>query len=723
MVFLFYFFTFDKNNHSYELITNWTNSTSEPSCIIHSGSNKTYDIITRPIPSESIHNNLVSSTAYIEKTTNNNIESSISIEEVIISSNILYQNTEKNNHNDSSSYIGESMETISISSEFIDNNSYNHINSYLFNEEQIESTYIPSEHLDIFTYYNISILSSFADESIATISILSENNILNITKEQLIENLTDIIKDKEIDKIYELDGEDYKILIYPTNATTLSKKTHVNFEKCESILREYYHFGNSSILTFCQIEIENPNEHSLINQLEYKVYDEHKKELNLSICNNVNVQVVYSMKNDTNLDISKINSFKDSPVDIFDINDDFFNDVCQPYSDSGNDLILEDRIKNIYQNFSLCEEGCIYNDISLENMTVSCECKVKESINIIISEINMDYIKGVSTTNFDIIKCYNLVFSLDGKKENIGFWIFTFLIIAHIPFLILYFMRGIKPIKEYLFKEMVKYGYIRMIKDNKTKTKKGKSSPPKHNKNKNNKRKHNKIIKNNNLILIDSSIINNINMDKSKNKLTNKKIKDINDDNLYKYLKNNIKSHQIKRAKKKLNKKSLKKCNNKKQNIVANIPTEGIENNKQDNKQIDNEDLNLISINLNLSRKKKYYPNNSLITLYNYTMQEAFIYDKRDLFRIFYIILLSKQAIFHAFLYSSPLEVFSLRICRLFFIISSDLALNAFFYFNDNISEKYKTSKSLIEFTFTSNITVILLSTFVGFILMTFLLN
>ena len=62
---LFYFFTFDKNNHSYELITNWTNLTSEiPSCIIHSGSNKTYDIITRPIPSESIHNNLVSSTIW-----------------------------------------------------------------------------------------------------------------------------------------------------------------------------------------------------------------------------------------------------------------------------------------------------------------------------------------------------------------------------------------------------------------------------------------------------------------------------------------------------------------------------------------------------------------------------------------------------------------------------------------------------------------------------------
>ena len=101
-------------------------------------------------------------------------------------------------------------------------------------------------------------------------------------------------------------------------------------------------------------------------------------------------------------------------------------------------------------------------------------------------------------------------------------------------------------------------------------------------------------------------------------------------------------------------------------------------------------------------------------------MEEAWKYDRRQLCEIFYIFLLSKQAIFHAFLYRSPLEVFPIRICLLFFIISSDLALNAFFYFNDNISKKYTYTKSLILFTFSNNFTVILLSTLVGFVLLTF---
>ena len=137
------------------------------------------------------------------------------------------------------------------------------------------------------------------------------------------------------------------------------------------------------------------------------------------------------------------------------------------------------------------------------------------------------------------------------------------------------------------------------------------------------------------------------------------------------------------------------------------------------NQNINKEGLNFISINLNFSRKKKYIPQDSHITLYNYTMEEAMKYDRRQLCEIFFIFLLSKQAIFHAFLYRSPLEVFPLRICLLFFIISSDLALNAFFYFNDNISKKYRYTKSLISFTFSNNITVILLSTLVGFVLLT----
>ena len=50
-------------------------------------------------------------------------------------------------------------------------------------------------------------------------------------------------------------------------------------------------------------------------------------------------------------------------------------------------------------------------------------------------------------------------------------------------------------------------------------------------------------------------------------------------------------------------------------------------------------------------------------------------------------------------------------------MLSSDLALNSLLYLNDNISKKYKYASNLFLFTFSSNITIILLSTLLSFIL------
>ena len=102
-----------------------------------------------------------------------------------------------------------------------------------------------------------------------------------------------------------------------------------------------------------------------------------------------------------------------------------------------------------------------------------------------------------------------------------------------------------------------------------------------------------------------------------------------------------------------------------------------------------------------------------------YTFKEAITSDFRPICKIFYIYLLTKQSIFHAFLYKSPIVVFPLRFILLIFIISSDFALNSIFYFDDKISEKYRYTHNLFIFALNKNITVILLSTFIGFVLLT----
>ena len=113
----------------------------------------------------------------------------------------------------------------------------------------------------------------------------------------------------------------------------------------------------------------------------------------------------------------------------------------------------------------------------------------------------------------------------------------------------------------------------------------------------------------------------------------------------------------------------------------------------QNNEDEDIDNFGIIKININ-EDIKNYFPKDSNQNLYNYTLEEAQKYDKRNIFRIFYIYLLSKQIIFHTFFLRSPLELFSLRFTLFIFMLSCDLALNALFYLNDNISKKYHYAKN-----------------------------
>ena len=389
-------------------------------------------------------------------------------------------------------------------------------------------------------------------------------------------------------------------------------------------------------------------------------------------------------------------------------------------SDSKNDLVLEDRIKDIYQNYSICDEGCIYNNINFENRTISCDCKVKTNLSVEEPTLNIKKFNEIKIeSNFGLIKCYTLVFSFNGKIRNIGFWIFLFLVSAHIPLISYLFYKGIKPIQEYLHKEMVNFGYIKerstkrritIQKNKRTTRKKNVHYPP----------KSKRIIKSkdnssliNSLKVSDRRVINNNNGEVIKNinknnKERNKRKKELNKSMII----NNVIL---------LNKSNKRKYKKKKSTKISILPTQGESKNKS-NKNKNNE-FNLNLININLNNIKRYTPKSSTHILNIYSFEEAINYDMRAVCVIFYIFLLSKQAVFHAFLFRSPLESFPLRFCLLIFIIGSDLALNAIFYLDDKISKKYRYAKNLFLFTFNNNITIILISTFIGFLFLTLFTN
>ena len=568
---------------------------------------------------------------------------------------------------------------------------------------------IYDDSINNYTLVNITNFENY--EQCQDILILEEpiiNNIKEVTdksKEEIFSNIDNILEDKELGVTYEIEGEDFSIIIRPTNATPLPNTTHVDFDECEKKIREKKGISDSSIITFLQIEVDNKDEKSLYNQIKYFVYDEKMEELDLSLCEELETQIHYAIKEDSNLDISSISNFQQIGIDILNIRDTFFNDLCYSYSDSNNDMILEDRIKYLYQNYSLCEEGCTYNSIDLENMNLACNCKIQRNNNE--SNLNMTpliYEQPSDTSFFDsnigVVKCYKLVFSMNNKLSNIGFIIFSILFLFYFIFMVCFCKNGIKPVKEYLSKEMEQKGYTNnqninqseykgrnKLKSNNTskKNKKGKrsgiiSNPHKKKKGKGNSKKIkiNKIENNNQIILTGF----NKNNDKDKEKSNSNSI---------------IKS---KSRKKKKNKKIIKKVG-------------GI---------IESDDTNNFGIvRINLNNYKDYFPKSSDQSFHNYTLDEANRYDRRNIIRVAYIYLLSRQIIFRTFFQKSPLELFPLRFILFIFMLSCDLALNALFYFNDNISKKYQYAKNIFLLAFSSNITIIIYSTLLSYFLITLL--
>ena len=358
------------------------------------------------------------------------------------------------------------------------------------------------EKLDLsnfYSYYDIQdFFSNYSKIEIINRTILPNNdaeiidnldniiNKTNLSKNKIVNNLDDIIKDKDLNKIYTIEGEDYFVYIKPINKYIESSSVNINFSDCEKILNKNYPNNN---FTVAQINMKNNNKKYIVDQVQYKIYDNEKNPIELSLCNNKKIRIEYKIVDKSEINIEKVRYFRDKSIDIFNINDSFFNDICYPYSDSDSDsdMILSDRISDIYQNVTICGSGCTYESFDADKISANCICDIQNEINLKLDETSLE--KSVESafldSNFGVIKCYNLVFSLEGKIKNAGFWIFVIIIIFHFPTNIINVINGINPIKSYIKNEMNNKGYIienkKMIetKENIFNTKETSNNPPK----------------------------------------------------------------------------------------------------------------------------------------------------------------------------------------------------------------------------------------------------
>ena len=589
-------------------------------------------------------------------------------------------------------------------------------------EEELEESRENEEEFENYNEYE-KFLEEYESEEI--ISEKEKNNIetkiiikkINIKKSEIINKLDELIKNIEPDIIYKYIGDDYNITIGQSGKFN-KNETNIELLSCENILRENYKL-NDTELTIVQLEIDKNNEIAITDQVEYVIYNNRKEKLDLSYCKDNSIEVNYEIKNTSFLNMTIISKFSEDGIDVLNINDDFFNDICFPYSINKTDIILEDRIVDIYQNYSLCDTDCVYENIDLNSKIITCKCKIKTEIQTDIEPLT--FTKAVSETfkqsNFFAIKCYNLVFDFNEKSSNYGFWILLILIIIHIPLLAHYFIFGIKSVQTFVSNEMIKNDY--MINESNPVNKKKRIS-------KKNSEIDINFKSNSNSPMVNNLIENTINIDKINKESKERKKKLSLKKNYFRFKRKSQKelNHKtiedpslIKLGKYTKKRKSQKTTNS---NLAENIISKQIrnKNTNKDNteKIIDNKYYSLIHINANNTGKKIKIKSDYILNVYEF--KEAVKNDNRSFFRLLYISLLYNEKFLYAFVFNSPVNIRSLRICLVIFCYSFNLALNALFYTNEKLSERYHyTGQNLILFSFVNNITNSLFSTFANYIL------
>ena len=175
--------------------------------------------------------------------------------------------------------------------------------------------------------------------------------------------------------------------------------------------------------------------------------------------------------------------FSKDGYDIYKKDSDFYNDICTPAYINNNDIILEDRKKDIYpNNVTLCKDNCEYKDVDIENKRIICECNFNSnySNNNLEDESTKEEDENfisyfLDNINYKIFKCYHLLLSFENLIHNPAFYIILIIFVILMFFSLKSIICGIENLRILMYKEMptkikVKQLMIKYLKKMKNKT-------------------------------------------------------------------------------------------------------------------------------------------------------------------------------------------------------------------------------------------------------------
>ena len=315
--------------------------------------------------------------------------------------------------------------------------------------------------------YNLTFLCKEIDMGKCSLSEIEIN--MEIFYED--EGISSIVKGYSKEFLYQnnhvskFKNENYDIIFYknPDCIDELSlDMAKVNFKDCYEKVQKYYSIKENLVIVTHIKYLENSHitTHSFYNPMNGQKLDAE------TICKNMTIEVeekIITRFQENNIDYELLLHFTKQNINIFNISDEFYTDICYPFDSPINkDITLKDRLLTFYPNITLCEKNCENIGINLTDMTANCKCKFNDIINnqlfkdnVLINSFTNEILEYISQSNIEVVKCYKYI--LKYFKKSFGGYITIFFIFIQIILTIFYYRIDLFNIKNYIFKLTSQY--------------------------------------------------------------------------------------------------------------------------------------------------------------------------------------------------------------------------------------------------------------------------
>ena len=387
------------------------------------------------------------------------------------------------------------------------------------------------------------------------------------------------------------------------------------------------------------------------------------------------------------------NNIKDQGYDPLDEYDKFYREICTPYtSENGTDVLLDDREEFIYTslvNATICPSGCDYTEFIVQKKYIKCECDTNTSgIEVLDLQhlsgdnIGKSFLSTLQSTNWKVMRCYNLVFNFKIFVHNYGSILILILFIVYIVFLVYYCYKEINPLKveisKILFDESNEEQETNLVSNFKTiiKTKAREKIKPKGK---------------------GKSLKSYYPPKKAKSRTKNDYINNY-ESNIAKTEEKKLVIFKRKVGKDETKKTAIKEYSSRK--VLRNKENFTEKQNKSVINDIDNE-----------NKKRKNMDNFELNNLDYYDACEL---DRRSYCKTYWSVLMREHTVLMTFFAWHDYNLFYIKIQRFFILFCVDMTMNGLFFVHESMHRKYTQGE---DFTFVQKLPQLLFTLIVAHIL------